>query len=634
MDMGWDSAATRVFLTLACASIAIVPSVASADEASAALGSFSQPFAEPDVDGHTTDENCVEHTGGHHGSDEPYLECKPSAGSMAVLPTGEIVYFNALEGTENVKNGVAAEFGTVSINDQTRVLDLAEQRWFTPHPVDSGANPDGYDGGDRIPGLHTTETYNDGALFCADLEFLPDGRILAVGGTAYYAEPGNDALPYGIAELEGTKNARIFDPHTRTWTQSGSMTYGRWYPSMVSLGDGSIFVAGGVQKLIKPIYPSHPQDSGRNVVQTETYDPQTGEWTYNGASADRTLPLFPRLHLLPNGHVYYDAAGQVFNPAGQSYDEPLWNIAAAYDPGSKTWTNLGVPGIGTTAPGFRGSTFSLMLPLRPAYGEYTSAEFLTAGGVLGVTPGSYLAVKDSSITTVSTDGEMSLSTRATGPLTNARWYSTGVVLPTGQVAVFSGANRDEVVGPGTAEPVATAELFDPATETWTALESAHQPRTYHNTAALLPDGRILVGGHAPIPTLYGSHMTLPGMSPNEGRDPTFEIFSPPYLFWGDRPEIVHAPNSLETGDTVKIVVDGDAADITSVMLVRNTSITHLIDGDQRAVELQIVSQHGHVVEVAMSESSNVVPAGPYMLFVNRLATEGQIPSVAAQVFVR
>ena len=32
-------------------------------------------------------------------------------------------------------------------------------------------------------------------------------------------------------------------------------------------------------------------------------------------------------------------------------------------------------------------------------------------------------------------------------------------------------------------------MFDPATGTWTPLAISHNPRTYHNTAALLPDGR-------------------------------------------------------------------------------------------------------------------------------------------------
>ncbi|MEA2451477.1 MAG: hypothetical protein QOG04_187 [Actinomycetota bacterium] len=599
-------------------------SLSSATAASSDPGTFSEPFSEPTVDGQSTDEKCITHTEGT----ESHKECKPAAGTMSVLADGRILYWNALEGTENVKNGIALEFGTVSVNDQTRVLDLSGPTWLMPQPNDAGANPNGTPPEELFPGSASTETYNDGALFCADVVQLPDGRILAIGGTQYYTEGG-------AVELEGLPNARIFDPETNTWTQTGSMNYGRWYPSTVTLADGDIFVASGVKKLLKPVYPSHAADSGRNVTQTETYDYSTGEWTYNGATADRSLPLYPRLHLLPSGKVFYNAAGQVFNPAGQAYDEATWNIAAVYDPSTKAWSDLGIPGIGTKAPGFRGSTFSIMLPLKPdAEGNYAEASFLTAGGVYGVTPGSYIAHPFSTITTVTNADEM--TTREVGDLNNNRWYSTGVLLPDGEVFAVSGASSDEVIGPGTGFPVTEAEMFDPETEEWRTVASQHHARTYHNTAMLLPDGSVLVGGHAPISTLYGFNQTLPGglFSPNEGRDPTFEIYKPWYFNRSDRPEVVNISERVDYGTAFNVVIDGDTSDIESVVLVRNPSITHLIDGDQRNVELQIVKKEGHMLTVLGPPNGAVAPAGPYMLFVNRRASDGAlVPSTSEQIFI-
>jgi hypothetical protein len=593
------------------------------------LGRFGEPFSEQSIGHHRTKERCITD---HHGN----KVCKPAAGAMAILANGRILYWNALEGTENVKNGVAAEFGKVSVNDQTRVLRLSRRKWSQPRAVDGGANPNGYETEPLIEPLSSTETYNDGALFCTDLAQLPDGRILAAGGTAYYNDPGQDALSYGVVELEGLRNTRAYNPRTNKWRQVGSMQHGRWYPTLVTLGNGKVFVAGGVQKLIKPVYPSHMMDSGSNVKQTETFDPRTNKWTYNGTSADASLPLYPRLHLLPNGHIFYNAAGQAFNPAGQSYDEVLWNLTSSYDPKAKEWTNLGVPGIGTTSPGFRGSGFSAMLPLRPnKSGGYTKAEFLSAGGVLGVTPGSYLATATSLITSVAVaGGQETMTSRATGSFTHARWYSTGAVLPTGQVIAFSGADRDEVVGPGSGFPVTQAELFDPKTELWKPVATAHHARTYHNTAALLPDGRVLVGGHAPIPTGYGSHTTLPGgFSPNEGRDPTFEIYSPPYMFQGPRPVITDVDRRLRYGDRFTIEL-ARKTNVHSVVLVRNPSITHLVDADQRVVELQVARRRGNKLTVKGPANGNVVPPGPYMLFVNRAGNHGPVPSESVQVFVR
>ncbi|MGH2686500.1 MAG: galactose oxidase, partial [Actinomycetota bacterium] len=398
--------------------------------------------------------------------------------------------------------------------------------------------------------LSSTETWNDGALFCSSLTFLPDGRVLAAGGTAYYHDPQIPGTKFGVSELEGLANARVYDPKSNSWQQTGDMNKGRWYPSLVPLADGRVLVASGVKRLIKTAYPDQAldggdpidaaTDSGRNVVETETFDPALGQWTVNGTGPDdganpasRSLPLFPRLHLLPNGQVYFNGAGQVFNPDGYAYDELFWNMAAVYDPAAEAWSDLGIPGLSAapeTVPGFRGSTFSVMLPLTPD-DDYRSASFLTAGGIIGVSPGTYFAVSDSRIDTVAPgdDGALALTSTATGDLNQPRWYGTGVLTPTGEVLVFSGASADEVVGPGTALPVTKPELFDPESKTWTVLEGSPEARTYHNTAALLPDGRILVGGHAPISTLYANDTTLvPGVtSPNQGRNPSFEIFSPP-----------------------------------------------------------------------------------------------------------
>ena len=189
--------------------------------------------------------------------------------------------------------------------------------------------------------------------------------------------------------------------------------------------------------------------------------------------------------------------------------------------------------------GMRGSTFSVMLPQKPdSSGQYRKAEFLTAGGiptaVVATNPGTYLATASSRIdsVTVGSDGRLSSVSRLTGPLAHARWYTSGVLLPTGEVFAVSGADRDEVATPGLGFAVRQAEIFDPQTETWRGVALQNNPRTYHNTAVLLRDGRVLVGGHAPITTAYLSNIDLSslGFSPNDGRDPSFEIYSPPYMF--------------------------------------------------------------------------------------------------------
>ena len=232
-------------------------------------------------------------------------------------------------------------------------------------------------------------------------------------------------------------------------------------------------------------------------------------------------------------------------------------------PPTKTWSGLGSPSIsydlskkaiGVTA-GFRGSASSIMLPLAP---PYTAASFLSAGGILGVTPGTALAIATSQVNTVDVSGATpELSTLQGGTFNNPRWFSTGVALPTGEVVAFNGSSTDEVVGPGSGMPVRTPEIYDPASNTWSEVATQARGRTYHSTAVLLPDGRVLVAGHSPIATAYAAQNPAGepfGLSPAR-RDPSFEIFSPPYLFRGPRPVVRSVPGSLGYAQRVRVAVD-------------------------------------------------------------------------------
>jgi hypothetical protein len=68
---------------------------------------------------------------------------------------------------------------------------------------------------------------------------------------------------------------------------------------------------------------------------------------------------------------------------------------------------------------------------------------------------------------------------------------TATLLPSGKVLVVGGADSNS-------EPLATTELYDPATDTWSQAPDMTFPRTQH-IAALLPSGQVLVaGGMSPL----------------------------------------------------------------------------------------------------------------------------------------
>ena len=74
---------------------------------------------------------------------------------------------------------------------------------------------------------------------------------------------------------------------------------------------------------------------------------------------------------------------------------------------------------------------------------------------------------------------------ATGSLATARLDHTATLLPNGKVLVAGGIERHQ--------RLASAELYDPASGTWTATGSLATARIAH-TATLLPNGKVLVAG--------------------------------------------------------------------------------------------------------------------------------------------
>jgi len=593
-------------------------------EDAARVGAFASPIEEPT--GHV----CA-------NAQDPAPKCKPAGQAIAILATGNrALYWDGLEGTNQVKYNSLLEFGHLAQSDQSRVLDLSgpAPTWSVPDPEPAVGGENGNPDARYLPLVPHDNEKNEATLFCSSLVQLSNGTVLSAGGTDYYLEPAVPGTHYGVTEAQGLRLTRVYDPVANTWRLGGPMVHDRWYPSLVTLPDGKVLAVGGVSKLVKPVYPDRPGESGRNDPTTETYDPATETWTLNPPGL-RALPLFPRIHLLPDGNVYYDAGGQVMNPGGEGFDEALWHITSVYDVVAKVWKDLGVPMLGPVPVGFRGSSFSVMLPLWPgADGRYTKAKFLSAGGVLGTWPGTYVAVDHSLINTVDTLGGHRMTSEATGPLNHRRWYSSGVVLPTGEVLAVSGADADETNAPGSGRPVRQAELFDPATKKWTPVASDSRIRSYHNQAVLLPDGRVLVGGHAPFTTFYGGQSDFfrdnSGWTPPES-DPTFSIYSPPYLFRGRRPVITSVNTSVPFSQPLTIHTT-DAADISTVVLVRNPAATHLTDADQRSVVVPVVTRTADSLTVAIA-GNTVLPPGPYMLFVNRKTSQGEIPSVSRQVFV-
>jgi hypothetical protein len=190
-----------------------------------------------------------------------------------------------------------------------------------------------------------------------------------------------------------------------------------------------------------------------------------------------------------------------------------------------------------------------------------------------------------------------------------RRHLNTTLLPDGKVLVTGGSSA-----PGFDEPagaVLYAELWDPATGTWTPLAAEARYRGYHSNALLLPDARVLIAG--------GGHPNPTGGSEQNNA----EIYSPPYLFKGPQPLITVAPDVVTYGQTFSIQTP-DASAITNVNWIRLPSVTHAFNQNQRINRLNF-SQAAGMLNVTAPADPNLCPPGHYMLFI--LNGNG-VPSVA------
>src|SRR3954470_14234487 len=113
-------------------------------------------------------------------------------------------------------------------------------------------------------------------------------------------------------------------------------------------------------------------------------------------------------------------------------------------------------------------------------------------------------------------------------MASPRAFHNTTLLPDGSALITGGGTALD--GIDLSKAVFTAELWNPATETWRTLASAAVPRLYHSTALLLPDGRVLNAGG--------------GNDSGAVDETSAQIFSPPYLFNGPRPAIAQVVDAL------------------------------------------------------------------------------------------
>jgi Domain of unknown function (DUF1929) len=389
---------------------------------------------------------------------------------------------------------------------------------------------------------------------------LPDGKPLIFGGTVTY-DP-----------FVGAKNASTYNPATGSFTDQPSMAHGRWYPTGNVLSDGRVMVFSGLE-----------ENSNTNTT-VELFTEGSG-WS-SPVAAGWTPPLYPRMHVLPNGKVFYSGS----TPASRFFD-----------PSANTWSNVVAT---TNYNGTRTYGSSVLLPLTPA-NNYKPRVIIMGGGSPG-TP----ATATSEIIDLSVGSPNWVQ----GPsMSQPRIEMNATLLPNGKVLATAGSTIDEDATTASLD----ADLYDPTTNTFSSAGANIYPRLYHSQALLLPDATLLVAGGNPTRGVY---------------DPHLEIYSPAYLFNGDgsiaaRPAITNVtPKVIGYGATFQVATP-DGNSISSVVLIRPGAVTHSFDMDQRLVGLSFSNQET-TLTVISPPNANIAPPGYYLLF---LLNKKGVPSVASFV---
>ena len=354
----------------------------------------------------------------------------------------------------------------------------------------------------------------------------------------------------------GTSVTSLFDPTSGTWTQGPDMAYLRWYATSTTMADGRVLATSG------------DAPDGTRATIPEVYNPATNAWT-KLTNAPRSQSLYPLMFVLPDGRVYESGPGA---------------STAILDPtGLGSWT--AGPSNAYSTSGYSESAVM-----------YAPGKIIRAGG------------GDPAINRVSVIDMTAPAPawRDVAPMAFPRRRMNLTILADGTLLAIGGTRSAD----DATQAVLEAEIWNPASETWTTVGAMTEARMYHSSAVLLQDGRVVVGGGEADGRLRA------------------QVYSPPYLFQGARPTISSAPVSAAYGTTFSVGTP-DSSSISSVALIRLSAATHAFDENQRYVPLTFTTSSGSLT-VSAPPSGGYAPPGFYQLVIKNGAG---VPSVARSIQV-
>ena len=410
-------------------------------------------------------------------------------------------------------------------------------------------------------------------LFCSAQIILPQsGNVFLVGGDNWV--PATNST-----NNVGNNNTLTFTtvggPHL---IQGPNMSRARWYATTTMLPNGEVYIQGGREGADRP--------EVRGVDGTLRLLP--------GANTTGLFWYYPRNWVAPDGRIFG------FSDRAMYYVDPR---------GAGSVTRAGDLPVGGPA----GVTSSAVM--------YRPGQIFSAGGGAGV-------LTANNTTTVGTNAAVTININSgaprvtqLAPMPLALQWHTATVTADGTVVVTGGAIRSNVLQGVSNRALIWTPTKNADSGRWNlgATTSSGKARLYHSTALLLPDASVLVGG---------------GGSPGPQINTNAEIYYPPYLFtaaggFATRPLLLRAPAQILAGSRFSVRVNRPGS-IKRITLVRNGSVTHSFNMEQRFMDLGFSRSGNGDLSVRAPASLTVAPPGYYLLFAIDAAG---VPSIARTVLL-
>jgi galactose oxidase-like protein len=515
-------------------------------------------------------------------------------------------------------------------------------------------------------------------VFCCGHAFLPDGTLLVAGGTQDYVILDN-ASPHNL-HFGGSRQSWIFYSLSQRYVPGLGASIapawdptpgpllnpdpdqgtggGRWYPTLVTLPDGSVIAMCGHPLNQKTATGDY--DGRHNNTKPEIFEWWKRSWRLinkplGAAYCHDYAPYYPRLHVLPHSgdiltvqplysrKVQMQIAGGFATTDNRDVMPPygidVMDMTICYDPVRQDVTRA-FPGPQSVDPLYviennSQSTTSVLLPLLPE--EKYHPRVLLCGGEtaliadLSPQPGAGLEWKPTASRALG-GAQTRLERRAeASPI---RQYLNATLLPTGDVVITGGVNKPPQAGPQPnpdyleTDGVKTVEIYHPAMggnpDSWDIGAAAQETRGYHSVALLMADGRVWTAGGE----ILGLNPKSPAMTTPDGRayfpgPPNFsiELFEPTYYHVQGRTLILDSPVRVGYGQRFLVTFDStqDNVRIVRVAFMRCGSVTPAFDGDQRYVGADFV---------LVTDSQGVLNSKPLMSAQQRWLLQQQVDGMA------